>query len=132
MTPIRTCKDCGLCSDNLQLFAKNKESKYGRRNLCLVCTVKRNYNQPKKKEWKTDYQVKKRYGISLSVYLQRMNSATECGCCGSEDELCYDHDHVTMEFRGVLCKTCNRAIGQLGDTIGALERALAYLNKANK
>jgi hypothetical protein len=34
-----------------------------------------------------------------------------------------------MEFRGVLCRTCNKAVGQLGDNVEGLQKALDYLTK---
>jgi hypothetical protein len=53
-----------------------------------------------------------------------------CECCSKEAEtLCLDHCHKTLKFRGWLCELCNRGIGQLGDDIAGLERALRYLNK---
>ena len=41
-----------------------------------------------------------------------------------------DHDHVTGKFRGWLCNRCNRGLGHFGDTIAGLERAIAYLKRA--
>ena len=38
-----------------------------------------------------------------------------------------DHNHETREFRGFLCPTCNMNIGQLGDSIETLQRAIEYL-----
>lgn len=40
---------------------------------------------------------------------------------------CLDHDHATGAFRGVICQTCNRAIGLLGDTYESINAALTYL-----
>ena len=127
--PTRKCIDCGLCSEDLTLFAQSRTAKYGRRNLCYPCYTKRNKENSKLKDWKTDHQTKKRYGINRETYLQRMASSSCCEICGSVKELCYDHDHVTMSFRGVLCRSCNRSIGQLGDNVEGLTKALAYLTK---
>ena len=127
--PTRLCIRCGLHSSNLSLFAKDKSSKYGRRNVCLVCYQKQNEQHPKQKDWKTDHQVKKRYGIDRQTYLERMSTSDCCEICSSTENLCYDHDHVTMEFRGVLCRSCNKAIGQLGDSYESVEKALNYLGK---
>ena len=38
-----------------------------------------------------------------------------------------DHDHRSGRVRGVLCATCNLAIGKLGDTAAGVRRALVYL-----
>ena len=32
---------------------------------------------------------------------------TECQHCGSDKNLCVDHDHDTGELRGILCQKCN-------------------------
>jgi Recombination endonuclease VII len=56
-----------------------------------------------------------------------------CECCGKEPlsgPLHLDHDHTTGAFRGWLCKECNMAIGKLGDTLDGIERARAYLLRA--
>jgi hypothetical protein len=129
MIATRTCKKCNLVSEDLSLFVKDKQSKYGRRNLCISCAVKINEQHPKKKDWKTEYQVRKRYNISLHEYLESMSSAGACQICSSTKNLCYDHDHVTMKFRGILCCKCNRAIGQLGDTAESLQKAVDYLKR---
>jgi hypothetical protein len=38
-----------------------------------------------------------------------------------------DHDHVSGAVRGLLCFRCNNALGDLGDDLQHLERAVAYL-----
>lgn len=59
-----------------------------------------------------------------------------CECCGLVFEKtgmnvpCLDHCHETGAFRGWLCFRCNTAIGKLGDNLAGLERAIAYLRKA--
>lgn len=63
-----------------------------------------------------------------------------CPGCGKEipepsdlsgRQIHIDHDHLTLEIRGVLCSRCNAAIGMAGDSIETLERLVAYL-KAHK
>ena len=131
--PTRICKCCGFSVydlDNLPLwFVKDKGSKHGYRNFCLSCKVKENKAHPKQREWKTDHQVKKRYGIDAETYKQRMGSTSSCEICGSKKELCYDHDHKTMKFRGVLCRGCNRSLGQLGDSLESILKVVKYLEK---
>ncbi len=58
-----------------------------------------------------------------------------CENCGKDPsgrwkQLALDHCHATGKFRGWLCGPCNLSIGQLGDTVQALERATAYLRRA--
>jgi hypothetical protein len=131
--PIRTCNDCEVecfCEELLPMwFVKAKNSKYGYRNLCIPCSVKRTNAHPGNKDWKTDHQTKKRYGVDVETYKQRMATQSSCEICGSEKELCYDHDHMTMEFRGVLCRGCNRSLGQLGDSLEGILKVVDYLRK---
>lgn len=56
---------------------------------------------------------------------------SRCECCKKKSEraLCLDHDHVTGEFRGWLCNTCNRGIGYLGDYLDGIKSAERYLRK---
>lgn len=127
--PTRTCIDCKLHSEKLSLFVKSNESKYGVRNLCISCSVKRTNLYPQVKDWKTDHQTKKRYGIDVETYKQRMTTSNCCEICGNTNELCYDHDHDTMQFRGILCRGCNRSLGQLGDNLEGIKKVLKYLEK---
>lgn len=53
-----------------------------------------------------------------------------CAICRKEISLidsAIDHNHSTGEFRGVLCKQCNRALGMFGDSIDNLLSAIEYL-----
>lgn len=50
-----------------------------------------------------------------------------CELCRRRKAVCLDHDHVTGLFRGWLCRSCNTALGALGDTIDGLYTAIAYL-----
>lgn len=60
-----------------------------------------------------------------------------CESCGKLREermkkqgLCADHCHKTNKFRGWLCTGCNMSIGNLGDDVQGLERAIAYLRRS--
>jgi Recombination endonuclease VII len=59
-----------------------------------------------------------------------------CECCGNPPPtkwcLALDHCHVSGVFRGWLCINCNKAIGQLGDSIEGLMNAVSYLQRATE
>ena len=50
-----------------------------------------------------------------------------CEICNKEKDLFPDHSHINSKHRGWLCRGCNTAIGQLGDTIKGLKKAIQYL-----
>jgi hypothetical protein len=38
-----------------------------------------------------------------------------------------DHDHLTNNFRGLLCRACNHMLGNARDRIAVLQNAIQYL-----
>ena len=54
----------------------------------------------------------------------------KCELCGRVEALHLDHDHITHEFRGWLCRSCNTSLGGLGDNVEGLLRAIAYLERS--
>lgn len=55
-----------------------------------------------------------------------------CEACGNPPggrwkTLHLDHCHVSGVFRGWLCHSCNTGLGQIGDTLEALEKIRTYL-----
>ena len=72
-----------------------------------------------------------RQGLELPLYPK----PDTCECCGDQPKgrsLHADHDHATKKFRGWLCHRCNTGIGSLGDSVGGVEQALAYLSSSNR
>ena len=131
---LRKCNTCGLeaiVQADLDDFVASKDSRDGRRNVGRKCHYRtaKPQDPQKVRDWKTNPQVKRRYGIHRETYIERMETSAVCECSGTDKDLCYDHCHETMAFRGVLCRNCNRAIGQLGDTLESLETATAYLRR---
>lgn len=74
-----------------------------------------------------------RYGLTLEqVDAQIEAQGGVCALCHKEFSGTphVDHDHATGALRGVLCATCNRALGMLGDDAHGLARALNYVRHA--
>ena len=125
---------CITCKEDKEQeeFYKNKNNKSGYTGACKVCIRKRvgEYNKDNHEahlERAFKHQTNKRYGITPEEYARCMSTSDVCQICSKEVDLCYDHDHATGEFRGVLCRQCNRALGQLGDTREGLKKAYEYL-----
>lgn len=58
--------------------------------------------------------------------------AGKCEICAVPEleltrRLCVDHDHETGEFRGFLCSSCNKLLGQAKDSQDILINSLHYL-----
>lgn len=50
-----------------------------------------------------------------------------CAICGRTDDLVGDHNHGTGKPRGILCRNCNLAIGNMKDRPDLLRKAAEYL-----
>ena len=79
------------------------------------------------------YELKKLYGLTREDYEAML---TEQGglcliCRKPMDPPAVDHDHATGAVRGLLCRSCNSAIGLLGDDPQMLQRAIEYLTKSS-
>ena len=74
----------------------------------------------------------RRYGISQEEYevlLEKQDG--KCAICQRDYKApCVDHDHETKKIRGLLCQTCNRALGQFNDDPALLRVAAEYLERA--
>ena len=74
-------------------------------------------------------------GIIFTMAEYNQTFADQKGCCKIcgihqselKKALCVDHDHNTMEIRGLLCDPCNTGLGLLGDNTEGLLSALRYL-----
>lgn len=75
------------------------------------------------------YRIEKEYGITYEEYSKCMNTSDVCEICGTTERLCYDHDHQTNKFRGVLCSNCNSGVGLLGDNLDIIRKAEEYLRR---
>lgn len=78
------------------------------------------------------------YGITIYQYDKIwVEQKGLCKLCGSDGlkrvshnnsvPLVIDHDHKTHKVRGLLCHTCNTAIGQLNDDPVLIKKALDYV-----
>lgn len=75
----------------------------------------------------------KRHGISpvefWTLYEEQDGTCPICDKAISAEDSAIDHNHETGKVRGILCKSCNRALGLLGDNPKTLKRAEKYLKE---
>jgi hypothetical protein len=92
-------------------------------------------NPEKVKEITRRHRLKKNFGITLDDYERLLREQKGvCAICASPPRgrwttLVVDHCHDGGGVRGLLCSSCNAAIGALGDSPDGLRKALAYLER---
>jgi hypothetical protein len=75
----------------------------------------------------------KKFGISeMQYHALLISQVARCAICGGKPKgakrvLCVDHNHVTGKVRGLLCDTCNQALGLFHDSPVLLASAIDYL-----
>lgn len=76
----------------------------------------------------------KRFGITPAIYSDMLKAQNNvCAICGQletavgYERLAVDHCHTTNKVRGLLCSSCNMALGKFKDNVNNLRAAAAYL-----
>lgn len=76
-----------------------------------------------------------KYGLESKEYKQLLiEQAGLCKICmrAGGRKLVIDHSHETGKVRGLLCQTCNTALGKFQDNPTILQSAIDYLNSTNR
>lgn len=93
------------------------------------------YQRKRRKDLGLDkkYKLKNRYGLSLEDYnklvTKQNGRCAICLNCIFRENLAVDHNHLTNQIRGLLCKPCNLGLGNFKDNIFNLENAIIYLRR---
>lgn len=102
-------------------------------SICLGC--KRVNGAKYRKEHRAQIRINSRvarYGMTLEDFRTLWDSQHgQCAICGlGLDKAKYriDHDHKTGKVRGILCASCNTALGLFKDSPDSLNRAMSYLH----
>lgn len=96
------------------------------------------YRSVRKEAFK-GYELKKRFGMDMEQYAALLkDQGGVCAIChqpetlvlcGSVASLAVDHCHAGGQVRGLLCRSCNTALGMFRDDTTTMKRAIAYLEK---
>lgn len=147
---VSSTKVCTKCREKKSLddFYRDRRRPQGRQAQCKVCKTVQ-YNEWRKR---TGYDARRyrterdkelerhlisKYGIDLTDY-QRMFD-NQNGCCAickkphrGTRRFDVDHDHNTLQVRGLLCTSCNRMLGHAKDIPEVLRAAADYLEQFRK
>jgi hypothetical protein len=107
-------------------YAANKDEVNSKRKIVRAANPE--------KAW--EVMIKTRYGVTAEQYYGVLKAqGGGCGICGAQHagrkgqkKLHVDHDHVTGDFRGLLCAKCNTALGKFDDDVDLLQKAISYLS----
>lgn len=120
-TPNDGTKTCSACGEKKPLseFEKSEKCWAGVARRCKKCR-----SVSKGRDW-----MMWRYGITIEQVNQlKLDQEGRCKIClRPTKKLCVDHCHTTMRVRGLLCGSCNSALGLFGENETTMRRAIEYL-----
>lgn len=128
----KTCAKCGETKD-LTDFYKDSSRKDGIHPYCKVCKklIDTAWLQtPAGKAMIRNRDLKRFYGITLEDYNRMFDEQSGlCAICrvALDTTANVDHDHKTDNVRGLLCRSCNLALGHFQDSKESLKAAIRYL-----
>ena len=134
------CKLCNLAARKAK-YAANPEpyiarvKKWQQENSERLNAYRREYRRrPERKRSDRDAHLRRKYGIGIDDY-DRMFVEQEgrCAICGEpgpdQGSLHVDHDHASGQVRGLLCVSCNNALGAFREDYDILRAAADYLDR---
>jgi hypothetical protein len=140
----KTCTKCRLDKPRAE-FSKHAVAKGGVTSRCKPCAATaaraRNAANPERLAViNRRSKLKRAFGISLEQYDAMLAAqGGRCGICGTGEPtgkrgilgpvFHVDHCHKTGKIRGLLCASCNPALGAFGDSAERLAAAIAYLER---
>lgn len=143
----RVCRACAA-HRTAQYRLRNPSQKRGHRNLHKThCpqgheyTAENTYVSRNKRHCKTCAATRhteirfKKYGVDRKWYENTLRAQNNCcDICGKEfvSSPHIDHDHTSGAARGLLCYSCNSAIGKFQEDPEILKKAIDYLAKFSK
>ena len=144
---VKICVRCGE-QKSLEYFCKAKNYKDGRRGTCKKCHTeyqKKYYkdNEDKrqaKNKMNTKYVPSwKRHHLTKEQYEELFNKFNgKCHICRIENGYAIDHDHSCCDknrscgkcVRGILCRGCNTALGNLKENANTVLNLIKYIGLA--
>ena len=149
---MKSCTVCGENKPNEQFYPNSRYPDL-LRGCCKICSSARGKEwrrkNPKRqqatgKAWRAankersdrsqrNNQLLRKYGLTVEDYEAIFTAQKgKCRICRAPlakftHGTCVDHNHATKEVRGILCRSCNRALGFFHDNAVVVEEAAEYL-----
>lgn len=133
-------KVCRVCEKSKLM------SEFGVRQLrCRICTYN-SLKEDRKKHpkrhaaYRRKHHLKQFFNMTEEAYEELLiKQGGVCAICKTDDpgnrhktkNLNVDHDHSSGKIRGLLCTSCNHALGKFKDDPLIIEAAVEYLRKNN-
>jgi Autographiviridae endonuclease VII len=134
------CKACNLAARKAKYQADPKPyiarvKKWQQENSARLNAYRREYRtRPERKRADRDAHLRRKYGIGIDDYdALLLRQSGGCAIChvlpDPSTNLHVDHDHATGAVRGLLCVSCNNALGAFRESFEIFRSAADYLDR---
>ena len=132
-------KLCCVCKEwlRVEVFNRCEKAHTKLQPACATCQSSSAKEMTIRK--RRERKIKSLYNLSWETYTKMLEEQDgECKICTRDLSLdvseggetaSVDHCHASGEVRGLLCGSCNRALGLISDSIENAERMVKYLGK---
>jgi hypothetical protein len=136
------CKAC-TAAKRKQWYQSNREREIARVKAWqqanperVQAAQRKRRERPEVKAKERDSHLRRTFNINQERYAELLAAqGGGCAVCGKRPKpgksLHVDHDHATGEVRGLLCFSCNAALGHLRDDPERIDALMAYLLGSN-
>lgn len=124
----KKCSKCGLEKDLCDFYKSKGQHKFGVMAWCKKCQCENGKNTHAK-VGRNRYFIKTYKITESEINQMKINQNSKCQICGDETKLFVDHNHTSGAVRGLLCTSCNVALGMFKESFDILESAKKYLEK---
>jgi len=133
-TPIKLCRKCRLEKPNNTDHFYKRTDRPGLMSRCKDCMKKKIKEWTRKNPERVQYNARTQR-LKVICWTRKREEEFKkkqngrCAVCNREKLLVPDHDHSKRIPRGLLCMSCNTAIGKFQDSEEVLLSAINYLKK---
>lgn len=119
---------------NRERIRKNAKNHYEKHKDSISLKNKERYNKDYRSFKHQD--LKKLYKMTIDQYEQLLEQQNHsCAICKTHKDnftrdLSVDHCHITNKIRGLLCTNCNRAVGNVKDSVKIAKNLIKYLEES--
>ena len=131
---LKTCKVCEIEKDISDFYTGRKDCKD-----CKNAAARKKYVEDPETTQRNLIRMRerakeRRYGITQEDFNKMLVDQNNlCKICNTEfkstKDTHIDHCHDSSKVRGLLCSSCNLALGQFNDNTDNMDNAIKYLKK---
>lgn len=132
---LRPCSECKQLKGPEGFYTRKEPKRmYYSCKACRCEAAKKTYhlNPEKARAICRKTRLKKKYNLTVAEYERIfIEQGGKCAICkrAGDTQFCVDHCHKTGIVRGILCRECNLALGNLRESLDSAQSLIEYIKR---